>query len=49
MISKVNMQMLLETGRTSKIRGFIGKSGKAFDSYLKLDENKKVVFDFEGK
>ena len=48
-ISKVNMQMLLETGRTSKIRGFIGKSGKAFDSYLKLDENKKVVFDFEGK
>ena len=48
-ISKSNMQMLLETGRTSKIRGFIGKSGKAFDSYLKLDENKKVVFDFEGK
>ena len=48
-ISKSNMQMLLETGRTSKIRGFIGKSGKTFDSYLKLDENKKVVFDFEGK
>ena len=48
-ISKVNMQMLLETGRTAKIRGFIGKSGKVFDSYLKLDENKKVVFDFDGK
>ena len=48
-ISKVNMQMLLETGRTSKIRGFIGKSGRPFDAYLKLDENKKVVFDFEGK
>ena len=48
-ISKVNMQMLLETGRTAKIRGFIGKSGKSFDSYLKLDENKKVVFDFDGK
>ena len=45
-ISKSNMQMLLETGHSSKIKGFIGKSGKPFDAYLKL-ENGKVVFDFE--
>ena len=45
-ISKVNMEMLLSAKRTSKIKGFISKNGKAFDAYLKLDENGKVVFDF---
>lgn len=44
-ISKSNMQMLLETGRSSKIKGFISKNGKSFDAYLKLEEG-KVVFDF---
>ena len=47
-ISKVNMQMLLESGRSSKIKGFISKAGKTFDAYLKLDENGKVVFDFSN-
>lgn len=47
-ISKVNMQMLLESGRSSKIKGFISKAGKTFDAYLKLDENGKVVFDFSS-
>ena len=47
-ISKVNMQMLLETGRSSKIKGFISKAGKPFDAYLKIDESGKVVFDFGG-
>ncbi len=47
-LSKSNMQMLLESGRSSKIRGFISKSGKPFDAYLKLEEG-KVVFDFGGK
>jgi DNA topoisomerase-3 len=47
-ISKVNMQMLLEKGRSSKIQGFISKAGKPFDAYLKLDEGGKVVFDFGG-
>ena len=47
-ISKVNMQMLLETGRSSRIKGFISKAGKPFDAYLKLDENGKVVFDFSS-
>ena len=32
-ISKSNMQMLLETGRSSKIKGFISKNGKSFDAY----------------
>lgn len=45
-ISKVNMQMILETGRSSKIKGFISKNGKPFDAYLKLDGDGKVVFDF---
>jgi DNA topoisomerase-3 len=45
-ISKVNMEMLLSTKRTSRIKGFISKSGKPFDAYLKLEENGKVVFDF---
>ena len=45
-ISKVNMEMLLATKRTSKIKGFISKNGKPFDAYLKLEENGKVVFDF---
>jgi hypothetical protein len=40
------MQMLLQNGRSSKIKGFISKNGKPFDAYLKLDDNGKVVFDF---
>ena len=45
-ISKENAKTLLEKGKTNKINGFISKNGKAFDAYLKLDENKKVVFEF---
>ena len=37
--------MLLETGRTSKIQGFISRNGKSFDAVLKLEDG-KVVFDF---
>ncbi len=47
-LSKSNMQMLLETGKSAKIKGFISKSGKPFDAYLKLEDG-KVVFDFENK
>ena len=46
-LSKSNMQMLLETGRSSRIRGFISKNGKPFDAYLKLEDG-KVVFDFSS-
>ena len=46
-ISVSNMKMLLETGQTSKIEGFISKHGKSFDGVLKLVEG-KAVFDFTG-
>ncbi|MDP4134062.1 MAG: topoisomerase C-terminal repeat-containing protein, partial [Bacillota bacterium] len=46
-ISMNNMKNLLKTGKTYKIEGFVSpKSGKTFDAFLKLDENKKVVFEF---
>lgn len=49
-ISVSNVKKLLETGLTYKIEGFISKkSGKEFSAYLRLDENKKVVFKFEDK
>lgn len=44
-ISISNMKLLLETGKTSKIRGFVSKGGKPFDATLKI-ENGKAVFDF---
>ena len=45
-ISKANVKQMLETGKTSKIKGFISpKTNKSFDAYLKL-ENAKAVFDF---
>ena len=46
-ISLTNARLLTETGKTSKIEGFVSKkSGKTFSAYLKLDENKNVVFEF---
>ena len=45
-ISVSNAKLLLDTGRTSKIRGFISKSGKPFDAYMKLSDG-KCVFDFD--
>lgn len=44
-ISVTNMQLLLNNGKTSKIKGFVSKNGKPFDAVLKL-ENDKAVFDF---
>ena len=45
-ISLSNMKMLLETGKTSRIEGFISKrTGNSFSAQLKL-ENGKAVFDF---
>jgi DNA topoisomerase-3 len=45
-ISVSNVKMLLATGKTSKIEGFVSKSGNKFDASLRLDEGGKVVFDF---
>ncbi len=45
-ISKANVKMLLETGKSSKIEGFISKkTGKPFSAMLRLDGD-KVVFEF---
>jgi DNA topoisomerase-3 len=45
-ISVSNAKMLIETGKTSKIKGFISKKETPFDAVLKLDTDKKIVFDF---
>jgi len=44
-ISKNNAILLLKNNKSSKIKGFTSKSGKKFDAYLKI-ENNKVEFDF---
>ncbi|MBR0359487.1 MAG: topoisomerase C-terminal repeat-containing protein [Clostridia bacterium] len=45
-ISKANVEKMLETGRSYKIDGFVSpKSGKTFQAFLKL-ENGRAVFDF---
>jgi len=46
-ISFKNAEMLLNTGKTSKIEGFISKNGKTFDAVLKL-VNGEVKFDFDN-
>ena len=45
-ISKKNAEMLLRDGSTSKIEGFTSKNGKLFNGKLKIDNDKKIVFDF---
>ena len=45
-ISKKNAEMLLNDGCTSKIEGFTSKNGKLFNGKLKMDNDKKIVFDF---
>jgi len=44
-ISISNVKLLCETKRTSKIRGFISKTGNPFDAVMKV-ENDKCIFDF---
>lgn len=45
-ISVSNMKLLLETGKTSKIEGFISpKTNRSFDAYLALKDG-KAVFEF---
>ncbi|MBQ7424723.1 MAG: topoisomerase C-terminal repeat-containing protein, partial [Lachnospiraceae bacterium] len=38
---------LIETGSTDKISGFTSKKGTSFDARLRLDDQKKVVFNFD--
>lgn len=44
-ISKKNAQMLLESGKSSEIQGFISKNGKTFNARLKIEDG-AVKFDF---
>ena len=46
-ISVSNAKQLLETGKTSKIKGFVSKNGKSFDAALKVDGD-RCVFDFDN-
>lgn len=45
-LSEKEVSNLFEIGRTNLIKGFTGKT-KKFDAYLKINEDKKVVFTFE--
>ena len=48
-LSKRNVELMLESGRTSVIRGFVSaRTGKSFDAALKID-GEKCVFDFQKK
>ncbi len=44
-ISKRNAELLLQTGKTSEIQGFISKAGKTFNARLKIEDG-AVKFDF---
>ncbi|MEC0312062.1 DNA topoisomerase 3 [Bacillus subtilis] len=44
-ISKTNIEQILTKGKTGLIKGFISKSEKKFDAYLKLD-NQILSFEF---
>ncbi len=44
-ISKRNVEMLITSGKTSKIKGFISKTGKPFDAALRLEQG-GAKFDF---
>lgn len=44
-ISLANARLLLETGQTSRIVGFVGKTGRKFDAALILRDG-RAVFDF---
>ncbi|MCL1832594.1 MAG: DNA topoisomerase [Oscillospiraceae bacterium] len=49
-ITQSQVLMLLMSGKTAVIKGFVGKSGKPFDASLKVNAaEKKVEFDFPDK
>lgn len=48
-ISIANARLLLATGKTAKISGFVSKAGKPFDAVLKLEQDGRVTFDFDAR
>lgn len=48
-ITQSQMKLLINSGKTGVIKGFVGKSGKEFDASLKLNkETKKINFEFSN-
>jgi len=45
-LTEKQIQALIGKGKTRLIKGFNGRSGKKFDARLRLDEQRKVVFEF---
>ena len=45
-IPLIQIQNILQKGKSDLIKGFVSKTGKKFDAYLKLDTDFKVVFEF---
>ena len=49
-ITSSQMKMLINSGRTRIIKGFVSKNGKEFNASLLLDKStKKITFEFEPK
>lgn len=48
-LKEASVKELLQNGKTSPIQGFVAKTGMMFEAALKLDGEKKVVFDFPEK
>lgn len=48
-LKEASVKELLQNGKTSPIQGFVAKTGMMFEAALKLDEEKRVVFDFPEK
>ena len=47
-ISASNIELLVNKGRTSLIKGMKSKAGKKFDAYIKLDKEGNTSFEFEN-
>ena len=47
-VSVGNAKLLLEKGKSSRIKGFMSKKGTAFDAFLKIEDG-RCVFDFSSK
>lgn len=47
-LDKDLIRQLLAEGRTDRVEGFVAKTGRLFAARLRLDQDGKVAFDFEG-
>ncbi|MCQ2144612.1 MAG: DNA topoisomerase [Bacteroidales bacterium] len=47
LLSEATMKKLITTGRTQVLKGFKSKPGNEFEAALKLDDDKRIAFDFE--